>query len=148
MAQGILNHLKTKDLKEVIEQLSLVCDAMIEAAYIPVPSNRNGNGPVPFPRDALLRKLKDVGTPVPIAKIHVKTNGRYSPDDFPTISNFENEYKLAGGVNLPKIMNCVGSDGKKYKMLTKGNDDLRQDALMQQIFSLMNQLLRKDPNTK
>ena len=29
-----------------------------------------------------------------------------------------------------------------------GNDDLRQDALMQQIFSLMNQLLSKDSNAK
>ena len=58
--------------------------------------------------------------PVPIASVPIKTNGKYSPSDFPTIRQFENEYKLAGGVNLPKIMNCLGSDGKKYKMLVKG----------------------------
>ena len=66
-----------------------------------------------------------------------------SASDFPSIEYFESRYKTAGGVNLPKIIDCLGSDGKKYKMLVKGNDDLRQDALMQQIFSLMNQLLRK-----
>ena len=62
MANGILNHLKAKGLKEEIEGLSAVCDAMIQAAYIAVPGNRKGsNGPFPFPRDASLRSLNNIG---------------------------------------------------------------------------------------
>ncbi|CAI5471793.1 unnamed protein product [Closterium sp. Yama58-4] len=33
------------------------------------------------------------------------------------------------GVNAPKVVECMGSDGRVYKQLAKsGNDDLRQDA--------------------
>lgn len=34
------------------------------------------------------------------------------------------------GINYPKVVECLGSDGHKYKQLAKsGNDDLRQDAV-------------------
>ena len=50
----------------------------------------------------------------------------------------------AGGINLPKIVECIGSDGSVSKQLVKGKDDLRQDAVMQQVFTLVNVLLRRD----
>ena len=49
--------------------------------------------------------------------------------------------QTAGGVNLPKILKCEGSDGCVYKQLVKGKDDTRQDAVMQQAFELVNVLL-------
>jgi phosphatidylinositol kinase/protein kinase (PI-3 family) len=34
------------------------------------------------------------------------------------------------GINAPKVIVCIGSDGNKYRQLAKsGNDDLRQDAV-------------------
>jgi ataxia telangiectasia mutated family protein len=33
-------------------------------------------------------------------------------------------------------------------LILPGKDDLRQDAVMQQVFGLMNTLLRNDPNTR
>lgn len=34
------------------------------------------------------------------------------------------------GINAPKVVECLGSDGRKYQQLAKsGNDDLRQDAV-------------------
>ena len=51
---------------------------------------------------------------------------------------------FAGGINLPKIVECIGSDGSVSKQLVKGKDDLRQDAVMQQVFTLVNVLLRRD----
>lgn len=34
------------------------------------------------------------------------------------------------GINAPKVLECIGSDGHKYRQLAKsGNDDLRQDAV-------------------
>lgn len=34
------------------------------------------------------------------------------------------------GINAPKVIECEGSDGHRYRQLAKsGNDDLRQDAV-------------------
>jgi len=61
--------------------------------------------------------------------------------------------KLLGGINLPKVIECCGNDGRSYTQLVKGwvaskkgdPDDLRQDAVMQQVFQLINTLLSADP---
>ncbi len=95
-----------------------------------------------------------------------------------TISRFSDTFSLAGGLNLPKIIECIGSDGQYYKQLVKGkraplpastvlgqlvsafrsharvivaaagSDDLRQDAVMQQMFLMVNILLRENPETR
>ena len=54
------------------------------------------------------------------------------------IVRFEEKFRLANGVTLPKIIGCLGSDGVWRKQLVKGNDDLRQDAVMQQFFAFFN----------
>lgn len=52
------------------------------------------------------------------------------------------------GINAPKVVECLGSDGKRYKQLAKsGNDDLRQDAVMEQLFDLVNSLLVRHRDT-
>src|SRR3546814_5913363 len=49
------------------------------------------------------------------------------------------------GISRPKIVCCAGTDGRKYKQLVKTTtDDLRQDAVMQQVFNAVNGMLRKD----
>ena len=53
-----------------------------------------------------------------------------------------------GGINQPKLVRCIGSDGKTYKQLVKGRDDLRQDAVMQQVFVLVDTLLKKHHETR
>jgi hypothetical protein len=38
--------------------------------------------------------------------------------------------RVMNGINAPKLIECLGSDGQRYKQLAKsGNDDLRQDAV-------------------
>jgi len=46
------------------------------------------------------------------------------------------------GVTLPKIVKCIGSTGKTFKQIVKGGDDIRQDAVMQQVFTYTNELMR------
>ena len=44
---------------------------------------------------------------------------------------------------------CVDSKGVYHKQLVKsGNDDLRQDAVMQQFFSLVNYILQANAKTR
>uniref|UniRef100_A0A0K8UL82 Serine/threonine-protein kinase ATM n=1 Tax=Bactrocera latifrons TaxID=174628 RepID=A0A0K8UL82_BACLA len=64
-----------------------------------------------------------------------------------SIVRWEESVSLVGGINAPKKLNCLCSDGKSRPQLLKGRDDLRQDAVMQQYFSLMNTLLSHDPKT-
>lgn len=40
-------------------------------------------------------------------------------DDLVTVRGFAPQYNLAGGINLPKIIDCVGSDGKSRRQLVK-----------------------------
>ncbi len=39
------------------------------------------------------------------------------------------------GIHRPFIVHCRGSDGREYKQLVKGNDDVRQDMVMMQVGS-------------
>lgn len=40
-------------------------------------------------------------------------------DDLVTVRGFAPQYRLTGGINLPKTIDCVGSDGKSRKQLVK-----------------------------
>jgi ataxia telangiectasia mutated family protein len=54
---------------------------------------------------------------------------------------------MVGGVNAPKKLLCHSSIGRQLPQLLKGKDDLRQDAVMQQLFTVVNRLLDKDELT-
>ncbi|KAJ3291491.1 phosphatidylinositol kinase- protein kinase tor1 [Rhizoclosmatium sp. JEL0117] len=47
----------------------------------------------------------------------------------------------------PRRLTIQGSDGKEYKFLLKGREDLRQDERVMQLFGLVNTLLAADPET-
>lgn len=64
------------------------------------------------------------------------------------VLGFLDKFTLVGGLNLPKLIECYGSNGLKYKQLVKGRDDLRQDAVMQQVFGLVNNLLEENAETR
>ena len=36
-----------------------------------------------------------------------------------TIDRFDAHFQLAGGINLPKVLSCMGSDGKRRRQLVK-----------------------------
>ncbi|BFF89361.1 serine/threonine-protein kinase ATM [Drosophila madeirensis] len=61
-----------------------------------------------------------------------------------SICKWTNEIGKCGGVNAPIRVKCVCSDGQTRAQLIKGKDDLRQDAVMQQVFGIVNQLLKQD----
>jgi ataxia telangiectasia mutated family protein len=53
-----------------------------------------------------------------------------------TISRFSDTFSLAGGLNLPKIIECIGSDGQYYKQLVKGKSPTpREYCTRQTVFS-------------
>lgn len=47
-------------------------------------------------------------------------------------------------IRKPKRIQIYGSDEKKYYFLVKGGEDLRLDQRIEQLFEVMNQILKKD----
>ncbi|KAM3511035.1 hypothetical protein MY11210_005312 [Beauveria gryllotalpidicola] len=79
--------------------------------------------------------------PPPTMQVEIRSDKDYST--VPTIAKLEPSMTIAGGVSAPKIITAIGTDGKKYKQLVKGgHDDLRQDAIMEQVFAAVSSLLK------
>ncbi|KIM33547.1 hypothetical protein M408DRAFT_14239 [Serendipita vermifera MAFF 305830] len=134
--------------------------AYIEWAHYPIKKLKQKTGNwYPIPRAIVLyqwtwdgkskdNKPKPLCIPVMTADIPIEANGEYR--NIPTIHWYERRYTVAGGVHVPKINICVDSLGRQHKQLFKGEggDDLRQDAVMEQVFELVNIMLAQDRESK
>uniref|UniRef100_A0A1A8U1C7 non-specific serine/threonine protein kinase n=1 Tax=Nothobranchius furzeri TaxID=105023 RepID=A0A1A8U1C7_NOTFU len=131
----------------MIRDMERLCDAYITLAYMDASRHKTEKKAIPIPADQPIMQIKDLGEiPIPTMEIEVDPSGCY--DNLVTVRSFLPHYHLAGGVNLPKIVDCVGSDGKSRRQLVKGQDDLRQDAVMQQVFSMCSMLLKRNTDTR
>lgn len=75
-------------------------------------------------------------------------NGVDDPIGTERVVRFESTFDLTPtGIHRPKIVECIGSKGGRFKQLVKGEDDLRQDAIMQQVFGTVNDLLRHESHS-
>ncbi|KAH7923978.1 hypothetical protein BV22DRAFT_1196306 [Leucogyrophana mollusca] len=136
---------------ERVRAVEHICDASLQWAKYPIKDNRSlkkSNGIFHVPDSLLIRQIRDIQ--VPVITAHTPLDPTLKYDNCVWIAHFEAVFQTAGGINLPKISNCVGSDGKKYKQLFKGEggDDMRQDAVMEQVFTLVNVVLRCDRETR
>lgn len=60
------------------------------------------------------------------------------------VARFEKTFDLTEtGLHRPKIVVCYGSKGGRFRQLVKGDDDLRQDAIMNQVFTYVNGLMMR-----
>lgn len=107
-----LRHVKPALVKS-IEQL---CDAYIDLAYHDVSSHKKQRGPLKLPASCPLLKLKG-GMVVPTSDLDVDRTCCYK--EVLRVERFDPYFHLVGGVNLPKVVSCVGSDGKRRKQLVK-----------------------------
>ncbi|KAJ6102700.1 hypothetical protein N7486_005127 [Penicillium sp. IBT 16267x] len=85
--------------------------------------------------------------PPPTMKIELRRDRDYSK--VPTVAKFSSEFTLASGVSAPKVVTAIATDGVHYKQLYKGgNDDLRQDAIMEQVFEQVSSVLNDHQPTR
>ncbi|KAK0711501.1 hypothetical protein B0H67DRAFT_491184 [Lasiosphaeris hirsuta] len=91
--------------------------------------------------------LAKYSIPPPTMQIELSASLDYS--HVPMIQKFEPSMSIASGVSAPKIITAVGTNGKRFKQLVKGgNDDLRQDAIMEQVFAAVSELLKLHRTTR
>ncbi|KAJ2672245.1 Serine/threonine-protein kinase tel1 [Coemansia sp. RSA 1085] len=148
MATSILHSLaaQSKGLEDIVGAIDSLCTALIELAYVQLPqeySRRSIRDP-PIRFDARLRieKLrKSLPANVPVITADAPAEVPRDYAAVPVITSICDGFLLVGGINMPKIVRVRGSDGHCYKQLVKGRDDLRQDAVIQQLFAVINRFL-------
>ncbi|EOD44373.1 Phosphatidylinositol 3-/4-kinase catalytic [Neofusicoccum parvum] len=95
----------------------------------------------------LLTSIPGLEVPPITMHIQVRSSGDYQ--DVPKVKSFKPTMGIANGLSQPKTVTAFGTDGRPYKQLYKsGNDDLRQDAIMEQVFEHVSELLKNHTATR
>ncbi|WVW79405.1 hypothetical protein I302_101374 [Kwoniella bestiolae CBS 10118] len=99
-----------------------------------------------LPSNCPLHKLANLRIPIATSSIPIDKTLGYC--DVPTLQRYRSGYVIAGGVHRPKIMKVLDSIGKQHQQLFKAEDEVRQDAVMEQVFTMTNDLLTRDRQAK
>nr|CAG4718483.1 unnamed protein product [Naegleria fowleri] len=139
-----------KDIHPIVQSYTTLMDAIIQLAFLELSpeQKRNQSSSHKLSTQLLISKITSLSIPVLTADIPIISSGDYNMPTLPCIQGFANTFSLAGGLNLPKIITCIASNGSKYRQLVKGNDDMRQDHVIEQLFGVVNQLLAKEKDTR
>ena len=124
---------KVSNYNEKMNQLELLANSLIELAFntskdsrvtVDAPIKINSKLKVAFLKNLCYASVLTVSQPLEGPFVHV--------------IGYSKTYKIVGGINQPKLVECCGSDGNIYTQLIKSKDDLRQDAVTQQVFHIAN----------
>lgn len=129
-----------------IRQMKQLVEIYIKLAELET-KKEDTNRRITLPREIRsVRELERV--PVVTATFPVDKSCQYPEGSFPHFKGLADSITVMNGVNAPKVVECIGSDGHRYRQLAKsGNDDLRQDAVMEQFFGLVNTFLQNHRDT-
>ena len=150
VARKLLDGLLRSEQGAVANSLDLLAQCYVDLAMADTKKIQQTYqcAPIPFSvfkancaLDTVAKKLQRSEPPPVITALGSSTS---SGSDAPSLSSVVQTFKLTdSGIHRPKIVSCVGSDGLKRRQLVKGNDDVRQDAVMQQVFDAVNNLLER-----
>ncbi|KAL2712028.1 serine-protein kinase ATM-like isoform X3 [Vespula squamosa] len=145
-AKRLLKQLTSSKVSCIIQEMEILSYSLVMLAnYESNDKCKRGTYKIPIGQKIL--KIKDFSKIfVPTLAIDIKCSGNYN--DIITIVKYFDTYENVGGVNAPKKIICIGSDGIRREQLLKGKDDLRQDAVMQQVFNVMNRLFETSKEAK
>lgn len=113
-------------LKERIVAFEQVCVAYVEWAeldlavyphYFRGNQIKKGHQKMPPASDLKICRMKNVNVPVATAETPIDPTCTY--DNIVSIAKYGDTFTTAGGLHLPKIVDCLGSDGRKYKQLVR-----------------------------
>ena len=114
-ARHLTAKLQAKKLS-LVRSVEQLCDAYIDLAYYDVSAYKKMRTGIKLPATCPLLKLEGQ-VAMPTVDLAVDRTCQYEHVIY--LNQFEPYFQLAGGVNLPKIVTCIGSDGKRRKQLIK-----------------------------
>ncbi|XP_017880998.1 serine-protein kinase ATM [Ceratina calcarata] len=145
-ARKLLKELGKFNIRKIIFEMERLSRALVTLANLPATSAKAGVI-VKIPKNQEILKIKQFESIyVPTLRINVNPSQHYN--SVVGVAKYAETYETVGGINTPKKLVCIGTDGISRYQLIKGKDDLRQDAVMQQVFTVMNTLLRSHEETK
>jgi hypothetical protein len=167
-AKVYLTELMKTDQRELLESLDSMANAYVQLALfdtseyhgqkkkIPLSkvtifeTNSGRSGQMPF--DQCLRARARRGDSVVMPAVLTSPIAPQADMDYSSVVrmySFEPQFSITdSGIHRPKIVYCYGSDGERYKQLVKGQDDTRQDLVIEQVFETMNQFLMEEKATR
>jgi ataxia telangiectasia mutated family protein len=93
------------------------------------------------------RKIPEFRLPPVTIGLSLRPDGNYN--DVPHVVRFGSTVSIMSGLSSPKVLTAISSDGQQYRQLFKsGNDDLRQDAIMEQVFEEVSKMLQNHKATR
>ncbi|VUZ50320.1 unnamed protein product, partial [Hymenolepis diminuta] len=67
---------------------------------------------------------------------------------FVKLVRIEDDVEVLGSQTRPKKMHWLGSDGRRYAIVAKPNDDMRKDSRLMDMNSIINRFLLRNPQTR
>lgn len=151
LLMGKSKALNVQGFKDLLGDIDSICEKMVEVCVIKSSEKRAKSIDVGSLKSGKwwFRELPGMNFPSPVMTIPIKSNGSYKSTELVTILSVDRTIAIAPtGVSAPKIMKMNLSSGETQRMLLKSPDDLRQDAIMEQVFGKVNKLLMLDPSTR
>lgn len=143
--------LNVEGFKDLLGHIDSICEKMVEISTVKSNEKRLKSIDVGSLKNGRwwFNELPTFNFPSPVMTIPIKPQGVYKSSELVTIVSIDRKIAIAlTGVSAPKIMKLNLSNGSSQRMLLKSPDDLRQDAIMEQVFGKVNKLLTFDPNTR
>lgn len=148
VAASILDKLRATEIASLVNAQEALINAYIALADQKIPKSASGSSQKG--NDGLEIKSTQLGClsssilsqlPICTATMPVQHDCNYK-QLMVTVKIWYRRIEIASsGVNRPFILQLQGTDGRFYKQLVKTADDMRQDAVMEQLFALVNQSL-------
>lgn len=139
LATKIIHELcKNENLKKIIEQYHNLCKVLINFANI--------DGISEIPKNDPILKIKNFNL-VQCLTLSLPVSSNQDYRNIVSIVKWSDKMSLVGGINAPKKLECLCSDGISRYQLLKAKDDLRQDAVMEQVFSILNGIFGENKET-
>lgn len=122
----------------IVKHTSLLAKFYMSVCRVRKTSGKNVDGL--SLRSSLFPKINDLSE-IAIPTVTHPLHGFDSDSAPPYPVRFDDRAAVLGGKSSPLKVACLGSDGLFYPQVIKFEDDLRQDAVMQQLFCIVNELL-------
>ncbi|CAK0908755.1 unnamed protein product [Prorocentrum cordatum] len=132
-AQRVLDRLcRDREVRRRLQAHELVSRFYLEVAFCDFPDRRRAQSLTAL---ATYGSARGVFSQVQVPTIAPSSDGSPAP----VIKGIEESFRCAAqGLSAPRVLVVHDADGGVHRQLVKGKDDSRQDAVMQQVFRLLN----------
>ena len=107
-----------KRLSRLIQELDIIVKGYITLSAIPYnPKDKDRF----IPSSNYLLRISESKLSLPPFTMDLEIDESCQYNSIPRIDKFDSSYFVPGGINAPKVITCIASDGKRYRQLVKGN---------------------------